>query len=127
MKALSKTSFILKTSLAGALLLAAAGLISGCGASEEKATGQTVEVKLIATSFEFDKTEIKVKKGDKVKLSFENNQGMHNVEIPDLKVTTAKAGVPVEFVASKAGTFEFKCGIMCGGGHDKMVGKLIVE
>lgn len=35
--------------------------------------------------------------------------------------------VEVEFVADRKGTFDFRCVVLCGTGHPKMKGKLIVE
>lgn len=115
------------TVLIASLSLAAIGL-TACGGGDKAASNEPpVEIKLTATTFEFDQKEIRVKKGQKVSLSFVNDVGAHNIEIPDLKVTVDKQNTPVEFVASKTGTFEYKCGIMCGVDHDKMTGKLIVE
>jgi cytochrome c oxidase subunit 2 len=90
------------------------------------ATGKTEEVIVTATNFEFDKKEIHVKKGNTIKLTLKNGSGAHGIEIPDLNVKLAKAGT-IEFTADKAGTFDFNCALMCGTGHDAMIGKLIVE
>jgi cytochrome c oxidase subunit 2 len=95
-------------------------------AAPAAATGKTEEVTVTANNFEFDKKEIRVKKGDTIKLTLKNGSGAHGIEIPDLKVKLANAGT-VEFTADKAGEFEFNCALMCGTGHDAMVGKLIVE
>lgn len=119
----------LKTTLLITSLAAVAMGLTACGGGDTTATSSepTLEVKLTATSFEFDQKEIRVKKGQKVKLSYVNNKGTHSVDIPEFKVSVDKQNTPVEFVASKAGTFEYKCGIMCGADHGKMIGKLIVE
>ncbi|MFW5434802.1 cupredoxin domain-containing protein [Paenibacillus apiarius] len=98
----------------------------GEGAPANASSGDVQAVTLKATNFEFDQKEIRVKKGQTVKLTLENSQGMHGVEIPDLKVKLDSPG-STEFVADKEGTFEFKCSIMCGAGHNDMVGKIIVE
>lgn len=118
------------------LLVAVVALVlalSACGGKSEdasgnaaSATGEVKEVTINGTNFEWDQKEIKVKKGDTVKLTLVNKEGMHGIEIPDLKVKLDKAGT-VEFVAGKTGTFDYVCSIMCGAGHNDMVGKLIVE
>lgn len=80
--------------------------------------------------FSFDVKEIKVKKGDTVKVVFTNTQGTHNWVLDEFgaqtKVLQAGASETVEFVADKAGTFEYYCSV---GEHRQngMVGKLIVE
>jgi heme/copper-type cytochrome/quinol oxidase subunit 2 len=54
-------------------------------------------------------------------LVFEHPQG-------DAKVDKHKDRV-IEFVAARAGTYDFKCSVQCsmGHGHDRMTGKLIVD
>lgn len=80
--------------------------------------------------FEYSLKEITVKKGDKVKITFKNTQGFHDLTIDQLDVKTKQiqAGEEdsLEFVADKAGTFEYFCSV---GNHRQMgmVGKLIVE
>jgi cytochrome c oxidase subunit 2 len=54
----------------------------------------------------------------------------HGINIDGYDIDqTLKPGEPttIEFTADKAGTFEFKCSVYCGMGHQKMKGKLIVE
>ncbi|MCJ8011256.1 cupredoxin domain-containing protein [Paenibacillus sp. KQZ6P-2] len=88
--------------------------------------GGAQDIKVTATNFQFSPAEIKVKKGDKVKITLQNKEGAHGFEIPDFKVNLQKDG-SAEFTADKAGTHEFHCSVMCGAGHDNMVGKIIVE
>lgn len=91
------------------------------------------EVKTFAvegTPFSFSLKEIKVSKGDTVKVAFTNKKGMHDFVIDEFNAKTKqlKAGETEEitFVASKSGTFEYYCSV---GTHRQqgMVGKLIVE
>jgi cytochrome c oxidase subunit 2 len=129
----------MKISSALILVVAASLALSACGnstpasspaaapSSSAQQSGSGVkEIKLTATNYEFDQKEIHVKKGDKVKLTLDNKQGMHGIAIADFKVDLKKAG-SVEFVADKAGTFEYACSVMCGAGHTEMKGKLVVE
>jgi cytochrome c oxidase subunit 2 len=94
--------------------------------SPSGSAGQQVEIKLGAKDFEYDAKEIHVKKGDKVKVTLTSDDGGHGFTIPDYKVTINGNG-SAEFTADKAGTFEFHCSVMCGSGHSKMKGTLIVE
>jgi cytochrome c oxidase subunit 2 len=94
--------------------------------SPSGSTGQQVEIKLGAKDFEYDAKEIHVKKGDNVKITLTSDDGGHGFTIPDYNVTINGNG-SAEFTADKAGTFEFHCSVMCGTGHSKMTGKLIVE
>ena len=93
-------------------------------------SAQTVKFTVTAANFSYDLKELKVKKGDTVVLTFKNAEGFHDLKIDEFDVATNKIGEgeeeEVEFVADKAGTFEYYCSV---GSHRKMgmVGKLIVE
>ena len=89
-------------------------------------TGNVVEVTVNASNFEFDKKEIKAKAGDTIKLTVVNETGAHGLSIDEFK-QDVKGGETVEFVADQKGEFEYHCSLMCGTGHDSMVGKLIVD
>lgn len=78
----------------------------------------------------FDPKEIRVKKGDTVKIILTNTEGMHDFVLDEfgVKTKTIKAGETdsVTFVADKMGTFEYYCSV---GTHRAMgmKGNLIVE
>lgn len=106
-------------------------VMSACGKGEESAgeanaTGEVKEFTIDATNFEFDLKEIKVNKGDTVKVTLKNSEGMHAVEFEGYK-KEVKEDETITFVADKTGEFEYICSIFCGTGHGDMVGKLIVE
>lgn len=88
------------------------------------------EFSVSGSAFKFDLKEIKVNKGDKVRLVFTNTQGSHNFVVDEfnLKTKVLQAGQTetVEFIAHQAGTFEYYCSV---GNHRQqgMVGKLIVQ
>lgn len=73
---------------------------------------------------------IKVKKGDKVKIIFQNDGGYHNFALDEFKIKidpiNTGASSTIEFVADKTGTFEYYCSV---GQHRQMgqKGQLIVE
>ena len=81
-------------------------------------------------NFAFSVKEIKVKQGDKVKITFNNIEGFHDLIIDEFGVNTGqiRAGESktVEFIADKTGTFEYYCSV---GQHraNGMFGQLIVE
>lgn len=94
--------------------------------SETEVQSFTIE----GSSFKFSLPEIKVKQGDKVKVTFVNKGGTHDWVLEGYNVRTqvlsAGASETVEFTADKAGTFAYYCSV---GEHRKlgMEGKLIVE
>lgn len=96
---------------------------SGAEPSESLVASQ--EIVITASSWQFDQTEYKIPKDTPVKITVDNADGAHGIEIPDakLKIRGGKSKV----VTLAAGTYEFHCNIQCGAGHGKMVAKLIVE
>lgn len=91
------------------------------------------EVKTItveAGAFYFNPKEIRVKKGEKVKIVLTAKDMMHDFTIDELKVklpvTKASETNSVKFTADQAGQFEYYCSV---GQHraNGQVGKLIVE
>lgn len=104
--------------------------------SQELAAGKaahnptTLTFDVTGGSFYFTPNEIHVKKGDTVKIVFNNAGGMHNFMLDefDVKIDTIKIGetATATFVADKTGSFEYYCGV---GKHRQMgqKGALIVE
>jgi cytochrome c oxidase subunit 2 len=73
---------------------------------------------------------IKVKKGDKVKITFQNSEGFHDWVVSEFGAATKQTKAPttevIEFVADKTGNFEYYCSV---GKHREMgmKGTLVVE
>ena len=92
--------------------------------------GEVKEFTVTGSNFSFDPSEIKVKKGDTVKITFKNSGGMHDWVLEEFNVRTKRIQggeqEVVEFVADKTGTFEYYCSV---GSHRAMgmKGNLIVE
>ncbi|WCK54569.1 cupredoxin domain-containing protein [Aneurinibacillus sp. Ricciae_BoGa-3] len=130
-----------KTAILFAISALTVSMLSACGTSTKQPdnssaptapssgskafTGKTEVVKITAKNFAFDKKEIHVKKGDKVKVTLASVDGYHGLQIPEYNVNL-QGNQTAEFIADKPGTFEYHCSVMCGTGHDQMVGKLIV-
>lgn len=110
-------------------------LLSACGSTDNTTnksdTNTTTEkvddnIKVTAKDFSFDKKEIHVKQGDKVRVTLESDDGGHGFAIPAMNVNI-QGNDSAEFVAVKKGTYDYHCSIMCGTGHSEMTGKLIVD
>ncbi len=91
------------------------------------------EVRTIAIeagSFYYKPAEIKVKKGEKIKIVMTSKDMMHDFMIDELnvKLPVTKSGETnsVEFTPTKTGTFEYYCSV---GEHRKngQIGTIIVE
>ena len=90
-----------------------------------------IEITVEGKEFKFTPSEITVKKGEKVRLTFKNAGTFpHDLTIADLDIATKRINPgeedTVEFTPEEAGEFKFICDI---GNHEEqgMVGSLIVE
>jgi cytochrome c oxidase subunit II len=107
-------------------------------------------IEVTAKTFEFVPNEIHVKVGERVQIKLTSADRAHGLKLDlypegatedgkpglvfdhpqdDAKVEKKK-GRLIEFVAARAGTYDFRCSVACsmfGHGHEKMTGKLIVE
>ena len=103
----------------------------GVNVGGDVSVGVVKEFSVSSSNFKFSVSEIKVNKGDTVRIALVNTAGTHDLKVDGYNIgtkTLSKAGETdtIEFVADKAGTFEYFCTI---GTHRQMgmVGKLIVE
>lgn len=88
------------------------------------------EITMSAKKYEFAPNAITVKKGEHVKLIITATDRDHGFKLDAFKINQhLKKGEPatVEFTADKAGEFPFECSVICGLGHHRMKGKLVVE
>jgi cytochrome c oxidase subunit II len=121
-----------------AYLLTATALVlalAACGSNQNSNAGNqsppspeasaSQELVITATTWTFDKPEYTIPKDTPVKLSLENTKGMHGVEIVGQGITFT--GNNSKVVTLPAGTYEIKCNIMCGNGHNQMKAKLVVS
>lgn len=89
-----------------------------------------VNIEMQAGSFYYNPKEIRVKKGQTVKINLKAMDMMHNfnIDVLGIKSPTVNAGetTTIEIVANKVGEFEYYCSV---GQHRQLgqVGTLIVE
>lgn len=92
--------------------------------------GDVITIDMEAGSFYFTPNEIRVKKGQTVRINLTAKDMMHDFNIDELDVdgpvVEAGESTTVEFTASEVGSFEFYCSV---GQHraNGQVGTLIVE
>lgn len=103
---------------------------SDSASPSEAMTGSEKDITVKGQDFSFTPSEIKVKKGDHVKITFQNTGGFHDFVLDEFNVKTknipAGSTDTVEFTADKVGTYEYYCSF---GNHRQMgmKGNLIVE
>lgn len=112
------------------VLFLALALAAGSVGSPAAATARTVEIKMNARRYQYEPAEITVHQGDHVKLIITALDRDHGFKLGAFHIKQRlKKGVPttIEFTADRAGTFPFRCSVICGRGHLHMKGKLVVE
>ena len=94
------------------------------------ASAQVKSFTVHGSNFKFSPAEMRVKQGDRVRVTFVNDSGRHDWRLDAFRTGTAVlaagASETVEFTADRKGTFEYYCSV---GEHRTMgmVGNLIVE
>ncbi|TJY41168.1 cytochrome C oxidase subunit II [Cohnella pontilimi] len=111
----------------GALVLA----LAACGGKDKSASSvdeqpAKAEVVIKASNWKFDQAEYIVPKDTPVKIILENTEGAHGIKVTGTDINLGP-GKQSTVVTLKAGTYDFRCSIMCGSGHAGMVSKLIVQ
>ncbi|MEX2144846.1 MAG: plastocyanin/azurin family copper-binding protein [Candidatus Spechtbacterales bacterium] len=98
---------------------------------EKEQTGEVHEFVIYGGNYYYTVEEIRVKKGDTVKITFSSEEGFHDFVLDEFNVATQRyrpgeGEETVEFVADQAGEFEYYCSV---GEHRQLgqVGTLIVE
>ena len=94
---------------------------SACLEVKDVVAGTVKEFTVTGKNFSFEPSLITVKKGDRVKITFENSAGFHDFKIDEYGVATKQTQSPttevLEFTADKAGSFEYYCSV---GSHRAM-------
>ncbi len=87
-------------------------------------------IKMTAELWKFTPNVVTVKQGEKVTLEVTGVSGTHGLSVPELGINeTIIQGntVSVSIPTDKVGTFDFRCSVQCGSGHNDMTGQIIVE
>jgi plastocyanin len=110
--------------------LSQAGEIVDFNSGESPLLDESVkEITIDAFSFGYSIPEIKIRKGQKIKITLTNSGGTHDFVIDELNIASDKIitgeSTTFEFTSTDAGEFDFYCSV---GNHraQGMVGKLIV-
>jgi len=92
---------------------------------------QVKEVQMTAKKYEYSPNVVEVAANTKIIFKITALDRQHGFEIAGSKngCVKIKKGetATVEYLADKAGTFEFKCCVFCGLGHGRMKGKIVVH
>ncbi len=121
--------------IAGAALLAAAGLAS-LVEGPVLARGEAIDsngervIRIVARRFAYSPNEIRLKPGQPAVLEFTSIDFVHGFNVPDLHL---RADLPpgqvtrVRIAPQKAGVYDMLCDNFCGAKHEEMNGRIVVK
>ena len=95
----------------------------------EQADTQGRVMTMTAELWKFTPSIIQVEQGESVTLEITGISGTHGFSVPDLGINaTVIQGrtVSVTIPTDNPGTFDFRCSVPCGAGHQDMKGQIIV-
>jgi cytochrome c oxidase subunit II len=121
-----RSALVITKVAAGVLLLFFLG--TGCGKSNSRK--EPLRIKVVAKKYRFEPREIRVKKGQEVVLEVTSSDVQHGFHAPGLGISEPiqKGKVAeIRFTPAARGEYTLECDIICGAGHDDMVGKIVVE
>jgi len=118
--------------LIGLMILSAASVRTVAQTAEDSGTSMRGihEIQVTLRKYEFSPGTLRVRKGEHVKLIMAATDHDHGFKLDDFDINQKipkGTTVVVEFIADKAGTFQFHCSSVCGLGHRNMKGTLVVE
>lgn len=96
---------------------------------EEQAAPQGQAIPITAELWKFTPSVVQAQQGEEVVLQITGVGGTHGFSAPDLGINaTIIQGqtVTIPLPTDKAGTFDFRCSIPCGIGHQDMKGQIVV-
>jgi cytochrome c oxidase subunit 2 len=113
------------------VVLTAVGMTAGWRrlATAAVPAGAEQVVHMTAKKFEYNPSQITLKKGVPVVLEITAVDRDHGFKVPELGVRAdLKSGqvTRVRIVPDRTGTFEFRCDVFCGSGHEDMSGEIVV-
>ena len=113
------------------VVLTAVGMTAGWRRLATAAVPDGAEqvVRMTAKKFEYTPNQITLKKGVPVVLEITAIDRDHGFKVPELGVRAdLKSGqvTRVRIVPNRTGTFEFRCDVFCGSGHEDMSGEIVV-
>jgi cytochrome c oxidase subunit 2 len=88
------------------------------------------KITVVAKKYEFQPSQIELKAGEPVEITFTSEDTKHGFVCPELNlkeiVYEKDKPVTITFTPEKPGTYPFKCSHRCGFGHGRMKGAFVV-
>jgi cytochrome c oxidase subunit II len=114
-------------------LLLAMGLIvsmSGCGKKTPTFAGPPDTVRqIVMKKWEIDPARVEVPQGARVELVVSSIDVEHGIAVSGLGINEPvqpEHPAVIRFLAQTPGTYPMRCSVLCGRGHDKMTGAIVI-
>lgn len=106
-------------------------LAMGCGKdAPPPAAASTRQIKVTTKKWNIEPAEIRVKRNEAVELQVSTMDVAHGFEVPELKIdepVNPGPAVKIRIQVEKPGRYVVRCSILCGMGHEEMMGAIVVE
>ena len=115
-------------------LLAVLGVVlsmTGCGKKTPTYSGPPDTVRqIVMKKWEIDPGRIEVPQGARVELVVTSTDVEHGIAVPGLGINEPvqpEHPAVIRFLAQTPGTYPMHCSVLCGRGHNRMVGEIVVR
>lgn len=107
-------------------------LMAGCSREGAKPAVQAParQIKVVTKKWNIEPGEIKVKVNEPVELLVTTLDVAHGFEVPELRIdepVNPGPEVKIRLQVGKAGRYTVRCSILCGMGHEDMLGTIVAE
>ena len=105
--------------------------MSGCGKKTPTYSGPPDTVRqIVMKKWEIDPPRVEVLAGARVELVVTSTDVEHGIAVPGLGINEPvqpEHPAVIRFLAQTPGVYPMRCSVLCGRGHDKMVGAIVIE
>lgn len=111
------------------MLLLLLGLLTGCNHTPTYQGPPNLIVHVLMKKWAIVPDRIEVPQGAHVELVVTTEDVEHGIGVPGLDINEpVQPGrtTVVRFLAEKAGVYPMKCSVLCGRGHDRMKGEIVI-
>lgn len=112
--------------LAEALLLS----MTGCGKKTPTFAGPPDTVRqIVMKKWEIDPARVEVPQGARVELVVTSTDVEHGIEVDGLGIrepVQPEHPAVIRFLAQTPGTYPMRCSVLCGRGHNRMTGAIVI-
>jgi cytochrome c oxidase subunit 2 len=120
-----------KTAAALLIILGLSVSMTGCGKRTPTYSGPPDTVRqIVMKRWEIDPARLEVPQGARVELVVTSTDVEHGIAVPGLGINEPvqpEHPAVIRFLAQTPGAYPMRCSVLCGRGHNKMVGEIVIK